>query len=200
MNKICLSLLFLIGVWGCKQESSTSTQTNPNPPTSPKTCFQSSECDLGEYCDECAGGSSCPTCQDCIGLCVASSCETEAQAACEIEPPTCEYGSILIIQNECWSCVDQLTCEPTPEIQPSPEFPERTSCSTSNDCPAGSICNECAGSSCPACDDCISACQPICDSETEALCEIDPPTCEANQVRIIVNQCWECVSQATCEL
>ena len=195
-TKIHVSILFLIFAWACEQQSTTSTQADMNrstPPASQNTCTQSSECGVGEYCDECAGGASCPNCQDCIGLCIASSCETEAQATCEIDTPTCEYGSILVIRNECWMCVNQVTCEPTPEIQP------RTPCSTANDCPAGSICNECAGASCPACDDCLSDCQSICESETEAVCEIEPPPCAENQVRIISNGCWECVSRTTCE-
>ena len=194
MYKVLLSLSFLLFlVCGCEQKSSSNTDMNGSmPPASPTTCIESSECGIGEYCDECAS-SSCPMCADCIGLCRASTCETETQATCEIDVPTCAYGSILVIQNECWECVDQITCESTPEVPPL------ISCGTSNDCPAGSICNPCGAASCPLCDDCISACQSVCESETEAVCEIDPPQCEENQVRVIRDGCWVCVSQTTCE-
>ena len=194
MTLLRLSFVLLISLCACEQqtESPQSEPDMPAPPATEERCTVSSECGIGEYCDECAGGASCPTCNDCIGLCTPSSCETEAQAACEVEAPTCEYGSVLVVQNECWLCVDQNTCEETPEIPPE------ISCITANDCPAGSICDECAGSSCPTCDDCYSACLPLCESEASAVCEIDPPTCGEDQVRVITDGCWECVSQATC--
>ena len=100
------------GCWVCVSQ----TTCEPISMLPQETCTTNAECDLGEYCDECAGGSSCPDCTDCIGLCVASSCASEDSALCEVEPPICEPSSILVVQNECWLCVDQSTCEPTPPV------------------------------------------------------------------------------------
>ena len=108
-------LIVIDGCWECVNQA-TCEPTNPTNPPQETTCTMSSECGLGEYCDECAGGSSCPDCADCIGLCVASTCVSEESAVCEVSQPTCDYGSILIIKDGCWECVDQLTCEPTDPI------------------------------------------------------------------------------------
>ena len=103
------------GCWICVNQA-TCEPADPITPPQETTCTMSSECGLGEYCDECAGGSSCPECADCIGLCVASTCVSEESAVCEVSQPTCDYGSILIIKDGCWECVDQLTCVPTDPI------------------------------------------------------------------------------------
>lgn len=156
------------------------------------TCSTNSDCDVGSYCDECAT-SSCPSCADCIGLCTVSSCESEAQAVCEEEPPSCDSGTVLIIQDGCWLCVDITSCEAM-SVEPP-----LNRCESAADCSFGSICDPCAGSSCPSCDDCISACRPVCDSADNALCNTLQPECDESQVLIVRDRCWLCVDQLTCE-
>lgn len=175
------------GCWQCiDQMACEASQTQLT------TCTSNADCEVGSYCEECAT-SSCPSCRDCIGLCTVSSCESEEVAVCEIEPPSCESGTVLIIQDGCWLCVDQSSCEAM-SVEPP-----LTTCGTNNDCPFGSICDPCAGSSCPECDDCVSACRSVCDSEEEALCNTVQPECDDSQVLIVKDRCWLCVDPNTCE-
>ena len=172
----------------------TPTPT-PNPPCSPNPECESgqicNECALGEICDPC-GTSSCPECQDCIPACI-QVCESESNALCEEDPPKCEEGLILIVQNECWECVEPPSCEP-----PSLMSPPRT-CETSLDCLPGEVCDECAASSCPGCDDCIPLCSRWCESEVVPVCNALRPDCAEGFVAIVYNDCWECVTQNSCE-
>ena len=157
------------------------------------TCETQSDCQLGEYCDPCAGGASCPTCDDCIGACVSSSCETETSAVCEIDQPLCSENEVLIIQEGCWLCVDQSTCVP------NEEWPIPEPCESNTDCPIGEYCSDCAGSSCPNCEDCLMGCRPQCVSESVVECEVERPNCDVDQITVIREGCWVCVDESTCE-
>ena len=168
-------------------------QPDMTPPSMPVVCETHSDCEEGTYCMECVA-SSCPNCQDCINHCLPSSCESE-DGGCEIDPPDCGRDLVLIMRDGCWDCVDPNTCLSTPPAPP----PELISCGTSIDCPAGAICAECAGSSCPGCDDCVPGCLPVCQSESVPLCNALRPECEEDQVAVVRGDCWACVNQTTCE-
>ena len=174
------------GCWVCVDENTCE------PPAPLQTCTTNAECDVTTYCDECAT-SSCPDCLDCVGLCTQSPCATEQSAVCEVEPPTCELGTVLIIRDGCWLCVDILSCEPM-----STE-PERVSCENTMDCPLGSICDPCGSSSCPSCPDCVSACVSVCESEENSMCFSEQPVCEDAEVLIVRDACWLCVNSDSCE-
>ena len=175
------------GCWLCVDR----VRCEPNQPQQ-DTCMTNDDCEVGDYCDECAT-SSCEGCLDCIGLCTVSSCESEAEVQCEVQAPSCEPSTVLIIRDGCWLCVDQNSCEAMSMEEPINE------CQSNADCSFGSICDPCARSSCPACDDCISACRSVCDSEEASLCFSTQPECDETQVLIVRDGCWLCVSQMTCE-
>ena len=175
------------GCWQCVDQIACEPSLIPQ-----GMCMTNDECEVGSYCDECAT-SSCQGCADCVGLCTVSSCESEAQAVCEEEPPSCEPGTVLIIRDGCWLCVGRDSCEAMSMAPPL------NRCDRSADCSFGSICDPCAGSSCPNCDDCISACRPVCESADSALCNTVQPECEADQVLIVRDGCWLCVDQISCE-
>ena len=155
-------------------------------------CNSNQDCDLlGQYCDQCAT-SSCEGCDDCVGLCRVTSCETEDNPICRSVPPTCAESEVLVVRGGCWLCVDQGSCEPSTTPQ--------SICVTNDECEVGSYCDECATSSCPDCLDCIGLCtMSSCESEREAVCEEEPPSCESGTVLIIQDGCWLCVDQTSCE-
>lgn len=95
-------------------------------------CQGAYDCATGEICDTCAT-SSCPTCDDCVGACVAAStvgCTNHGDCG-----PTelCAFGS--------------NTCLPA--------------CTAEYECPVGYYCDGCGTSSCPDCDDCRAVCFPV---------------------------------------
>jgi hypothetical protein len=75
-----------------------------------RPCSSDLQCAPSEYCDPCAG-SSCPTCTDCIALCMPHGCATEAEPLCNMLRPVCGEGAVSVVRDGCWICVDRTTCE-----------------------------------------------------------------------------------------
>ena len=85
------------------------------------------------------------------GACRDTHCDDGTDVLCDMIPPVCRDFEILVVQNNCWVCVNPATCLPwgEPECDPS-----------NDDCPDGFTCDPCGTSSCPFCDDCLPACVP----------------------------------------
>ncbi|MCP3890538.1 MAG: hypothetical protein GY702_16950 [Desulfobulbaceae bacterium] len=82
------------------------------------------------------------------GECRNTQCDDGSALLCMIPQAECKPFEILAIQNNCWVCVNQVTCLPWGE----------PGCVINDDCTVGYYCDICGTSSCPSCDDCISAC------------------------------------------
>lgn len=84
------------------------------------------------------------------GECRDTSCDDDTEALCKMIPPECSQYEVLAIQNNCWVCVNPVTCLPWGE----------PGCLVDADvsCPDGYECNPCGTSSCPFCEDCVPAC------------------------------------------
>jgi len=85
---------------------------------------------------------------DYVGKCRDESCDDGTDLLCDMIPPVCAESELLAIQNNCWACVNPAACRPWGE----------PGCEKNEDCPAGSWCDPCGTSSCPACDNCVPAC------------------------------------------
>lgn len=81
------------------------------------------------------------------GECRDSHCDDGTEVSCKRMIPNCAEDEILAYQNNCYACVNPLTCSPwgTPE------------CTADTECPGGE-CDPCGSSSCANCDDCVPAC------------------------------------------
>jgi hypothetical protein len=117
-------------------------------------------------------------------------CDDGTTPTCEMVPPNCESYEILAHQNDCYVCVNPDTCEPW----------GGTACNGDADCGEGQWCDPCGSSSCPMCDDCVPACLPHgCPTESEAMCYMVRPECEAGEVAVVQDGCWVCVDEITCQ-
>jgi len=155
--------------------------------TSP--CSSDMQCAPSQWCDPCAG-SSCPTCTDCVALCMPHGCATEAEPLCNMLRPECGDGEILAYQDHCFACVNPATCRPWGE----------PGCETDMDCSPETTCDFCGTSSCPYCRDCVAACVPHgCPTEPEALCYMIRPDCGDGGVAVVQEGCWVCVDMTSCE-
>ncbi len=73
-------------------------------------CTHDYDCDAALACDGCAT-SSCPLCGDCVAACVPHGCPTEPVPACYMMRPDCDAGQVAVVQDLCWVCVDDQTCQ-----------------------------------------------------------------------------------------
>jgi len=73
-------------------------------------CTVDADCAAVDACDPC-GSSSCPGCEDCVPACLPHGCPTEPEAQCYMVRPDCEAGEVAVVQNACWVCVDEITCQ-----------------------------------------------------------------------------------------
>ncbi len=73
-------------------------------------CAVDADCDAEDACDPC-GTSSCIGCEDCLPACMPHGCPTEPEAACYMMRPECDAGEVAVVQNACWVCVDEITCQ-----------------------------------------------------------------------------------------
>lgn len=84
------------------------------------------------------------------GECRNTQCDDGSPLLCMVPQAECGPLEILAIRENCWVCVNQVTCLSWGE----------PGCVINDDCPVGSFCDPCGTSSCPYCDDCVSACKP----------------------------------------
>jgi hypothetical protein len=109
-------------------------------------------------------------------------CDDDFDALCDMEPPTCDEGLLLAVQQGCYVCVDPTTCKP-------PEAPDVALCDAT-----GGAWNMCG---CPA----ITCENPPPGPDEEDLpC---PPSCwevcECPENAPIWDDTAGCVALATCE-
>jgi len=162
-------------------------------------------CDTSEDTDwRCSDGTEVPWCT-CEGgsfvcirtpqtACPRGACDDETEAICAMLPPACPSGQIVAVQGGCYECVDPGTCTPVEAVE--------TPCEHISECPRGSYCDECGTSSCPACDDCIAICLPYataCDDDSTLVCRALRPTCGEGEVSAVIQGCWACLDERTCE-
>ncbi len=122
-----------LGHWACNEGSCEETCEET-------TCGDSS-------CDA-AGGENEQSCStDCTEV-RDTHCDDGSTPMCDLIPPVCDDYSLFAYQNDCYRCVNPVTCLPWGEA----------ACTVAEGCPEPRICNDCATSSCPACDDCVAAC------------------------------------------
>lgn len=168
------------GCWACVDQVTCEVFT---------PCEHDRECADHQHCDPCAT-SSCPECDDCIGACVTSPCESASAIGCSVARPDCAAGEVAVIQDGCWVCVNQTTCEPY-----------EGACRTHLDCGPAELCDPCGTSSCPDCEDCVPACVDTeCDTEATPTCEEFRPECAPGLVAVVEGGCWLCVETAGCGL
>lgn len=75
-------------------------------------------------------------------------CDDGTQPTCRMPEPTCLEHEVLAYQNNCYVCVNSVTCLPWGQAN----------CQVDENCAEGEYCDMCATSSCPMCDDCVAAC------------------------------------------
>lgn len=133
-------------------------------------------------------------CADCVAGCTDHGCETEPEAACDMDRPDCGGGQVAVVRDGCWVCVDLDTCEP-PRCAPG-EMRFYT-------CPDGSqvpwcVCMEDGTWECMLSPE--TQCRDVsCDDGTEVLCDSPPPICDEQfEILAVQNDCWVCVNPATC--
>ena len=98
------------------------------------------DCGLGETLCNCP--------EDCDPSYRSERCDDGSQPTCRMLPPVCDRWSLLAYQDQCYRCVNPMTCRPWGEL----------GCRDDADCPGDGICDLCATSSCPMCEDCVAAC------------------------------------------
>ncbi len=69
--------------------------------------------------------------KNCPSDCRDDHCDDGTEPLCEIMPPTCNPGEILAYYNNCYACVNPVTCKPIPER-----------CRSNEECGEGFICTE----------------------------------------------------------
>ncbi|MDA3864070.1 MAG: hypothetical protein PF689_09425 [Deltaproteobacteria bacterium] len=117
-------------------------------------------------------------------------CDDGTDPICAQVPPTCEEYEILAHQNNCYECVNPITCKPWGEA----------GCQSDAECSIYGYCSDCATSSGPNDDDCVAGCLAHnCPTESQAICEMIRPDCGPDEVAIATNGCYACVDINTCE-
>jgi len=118
------------------------------------------------------------------------SCDDGTEPTCNMIEPECEEHEILAYQNNCYVCVNPMTCKPWGE----------PGCEGDVDCGPADYCNPCATASCPMCLDCVPACVPHnCETEEELMCFGVRDECGESGVAVIRDGCWVCLDLNTCE-
>ncbi|MBW2702011.1 MAG: hypothetical protein JRF33_14435 [Deltaproteobacteria bacterium] len=156
-------------------------------------CHRDLDCPPAEYCDDCAS-SSCPGCEDCVAGCLPHGCPTEPEPACFMERPDCGPGQVAVVEDLCWLCVDQGTCEAS-VCEPGSEVLFR--------CPDGEMvpwcfCDDEGGMNCMGSPE-VQCRDSSCDDGSVPICEMVPPVCEDWEILAYQNQCYACVNPATCK-
>jgi hypothetical protein len=163
------------------------------------------------------------------GQCVPypDSCDDGTEPLCDMIPPVCDDGTVLAVQNFCWTCVDPNTCEEPPppltcaNVDCAPGYtceetpdgpicvPDGDVCYSNDDCGPGQRCEITDG--CAPCTDpnglCDAACLlegrcvevENCDDGGPVFCDMIPPICEDGLIAAAQNGCYECVDPDTCE-
>lgn len=117
-------------------------------------------------------------------------CDDGTAPLCNMLPPDCLEDEILAHQDSCYVCVNPATCHPWGE----------PGCAADADCAPEDACDPCGTSSCIDCDDCMAACMPHgCPTESEPMCYMLRPECEAGEVAVVADGCWVCVDELTCQ-
>ena len=117
----------------------------------------------------------------------------------------CEEGAEFQLERECLEGPVELVtcvCEQGAFVCEEPNCPT-TTCVSDLQCEPTQYCDPCGIELCLECETpvCEAACLPHeCETQAEPLCNMIRPTCDEGMVSIIQNDCWECVSIATCEL
>ncbi|NUN15015.1 MAG: hypothetical protein HUU55_15405 [Myxococcales bacterium] len=137
--------------------------------------------------------------------CVPGKCDDGTSVLCDVIPPECPFGTILAVQDGCFSCVDPDTCASTCE-EGTTYDPKLNAC-----CPDAIFVADCY---CPGMDivstevmdekGCLLGygCECIpnqCGDGTELLCDMLPPDCPAGTILTVQNHCFECVDPGTCK-
>lgn len=167
---------------------------------------RSAQCCLPDECREgderrfeCPGGEQVDWCRcregrwSCIRSpetqCRDTQCDDGTVPVCDLIPPVCGEFEIFAHQDDCYRCVNPVTCLPW----------GAAGCREDRQCPPDEACDPCATSSCPLCEDCVAACQPHgCPTEGQLECRCVRPQCERGQVAVILDGCWVCVTEDTC--
>jgi hypothetical protein len=125
--------------------------------------------------------------------CEPGPCSDGTELLCDMLPPECPEGTIVAVQDSCYTCVRPDTCEaPSSCDDGGPLLCD----ALPPECPAGL--DLAVQDGCWACVDPYS-CEPLqCSDGSDLVCRALPPDCPDGSVLSIQDGCWECVDPVTC--
>lgn len=163
-------------------EPCTSGDCTPDLTCANVDCAPGYECEM-IYPPCAAGSDDCDPVPQCLPV-NNGQCDDDSNEICEMVPPTCDDHLILAIQNDCYACVDPVTCEPPPPALTC----DNVLCMEGTHCVMQDV--DCVQAPCPPVPVCVEDDNQGCYSDAEcpddSFCNaadicLPPPGCEPGQ-------------------
>ncbi len=149
------------------------------PDLGPTACGNTADCADGQVCSKAVG--------DCDPTARSGQCVQRPSVCNDVSDPVCGCDG-QTYPNPCTALTASVTVASAGACVPPPQ-----ACATDADCSAAQRCVPCDGPNCGG------LCQDHgCETQPQAACDAVRTDCGADQVAVVRDGCWVCVSIATC--